>query len=179
MEQIQGRVWRFGDHVDTDVIVPGRYLKLTAKEAAAHVMEGIDPEFARKVRPGDIVVGGVNFGCGSSRETAPAALRHAGVAAVVAKFFARIFYRNAINLGLPVLDCAEVDRIQQGDQLRIDLDAGVIENLTRGERYRTTTLPPHMMELIRAGGLVPFLEAQIRQHGRVLAPGERPAETGR
>lgn len=176
MEQIQGRVWRFGDHVNTDVIVPGRYLKLTVKEAAAHVMEGIDPGFAAKVRPGDIVVAGVNFGCGSSRETAPAALKHAGVAAIVAKFFARIFYRNAINLGLPVLDCADVDRIAQGDELRIDLEAGVIHNLTRGEQYRATPFPAHIMELIRAGGLVPYLEAQIRQHGRVLPPGEPVAE---
>jgi len=155
VEPMKGRAWKYGDHVNTDVIVPGRYLKLTARECAPHVMEGIDPEFTSKAGPGDIVVGGVNF----------------GIAAVVARFFARIFFRNAINVGLPVLECAEADRIRSGDELHLDLEAGSIVNLTRDERYGVTPLPPHIMEMIRAGGLVPFLEAQIRS-GQLRA---RPA----
>lgn len=174
MEPLQGRAWKYGDHVNTDVIVPGRYLKLTARECAPHVMEGIDPAFTRKAKPGDIVVGGVNFGCGSSRETAPAALKEFGIAAVVARFFARIFFRNAINVGLPVLECAEADRIRTGDELRLDLEAGRIANLTRGETYSVTALPPHIVAMIRAGGLVPFLEAQIRSGQLQVRPAPPP-----
>ncbi|WP_206811544.1 3-isopropylmalate dehydratase small subunit [Paradesulfitobacterium ferrireducens] len=161
METIRGRVWKFGDDVNTDVIAPGKYLKLPNDEMAKHVFEGIDPELPEKIKPGDIVVGGANFGSGSSRESAPAAIKYAGVSAVVAVFFARIFFRNAINLGLPVLECPESDKIQQGDELEIDLVNGTIRNLTRGEVYQASRLPEHIQELIKVGGLVPHLEQEL------------------
>lgn len=161
METIRGRVWKFGNDVNTDVIAPGKYLKLPNDEMAKHVFEGIDPELPEKIKPGDIVVGGANFGSGSSRESAPAAIKYAGVSAVVAVFFARIFFRNAINLGLLVLECPESDKIQQGDELEIDLVNGTIRNLTRGEVYQASRLPEHIQELIKAGGLVPYLEQEL------------------
>lgn len=160
---LRGRAWVYGDDVNTDVIAPGKYLKLTSAELVPHVMEGIDPDFAANVRPGDIVVGGRNFGTGSSRENAPAALRAAGVNCIVAVFFARIFYRNAINVGLPVVECPEAGRIKQGDELAVDVERGVIRNLTQTLELAATPLPPHIMELIRAGGLVPFLERRLAQ----------------
>lgn len=156
----RGRAWVFGDNVDTDVISPGQYLKLTAEEIAAHVMEGADPEFAKKVQPGDVVVAGKNFGCGSSRESAPAALKYAGVGAVIAEFFARIFYRNAINIGLPVLECKQAKEIAAGDELEIDLEKGEIRNLTQNKTYQVTPFPPRILEILQAGGLVPYLEKQ-------------------
>ncbi|OJF17231.1 MAG: 3-isopropylmalate dehydratase small subunit [Bacillaceae bacterium G1] len=156
----RGRAWVFGDNVDTDVISPGQYLKLTVEEIAQHVMEGADPEFAKKVQPGDVVVAGKNFGCGSSRESAPAALKHAGVGAVVAEFFARIFYRNAINIGLPVLECKQAKEIQPGDELEIDLEKGEIRNLTQNKTYQVSPFPPRILDILQAGGLVPYLEKQ-------------------
>ena len=161
MEIIRGRVWKFGDDIDTDVIAPGKYLKLSNQEMAQHVFEGIDPDLAVKIRTGDIVVGGANFGCGSSRESAPAAIKYAGVAAVVAVFFARIFFRNAINLGLPVLECPEANNIQQGDELEIDVEQGVITNLTQGRVYQASRLPEHIQQVVNAGGLVPYLEKEL------------------
>jgi 3-isopropylmalate/(R)-2-methylmalate dehydratase small subunit len=158
---IRGRVWKFGDNIDTDQIMPGKYLKLSRAEAVPHVMEGIDPEFARKVRPGDIIVAGANFGSGSSRESAATALKDIGVGAVVAKFFARIFFRNAINFALPVLECAETDRISEGDDLEVLPEEGLIINHTTGERFQATKLPPQVLEILRAGGLVPYLRERI------------------
>jgi len=156
------RAWKFGDDIDTDVIIPGRYLVINDPgELAHHIFEGIRPEFARDVRPGDLVVGGSNFGCGSSREHAPLAIRGAGVAAVVARSFARIFFRNAVNIGLTVLVCAEVDRISDGDSLELDLGAGIIRNLTSGEAYQTTPLPPFLREIVEVGGLVNYTKKQV------------------
>ncbi|HWE63559.1 MAG TPA: 3-isopropylmalate dehydratase small subunit [Chloroflexota bacterium] len=152
----------FGDDVNTDVILPGKYLKFTSEEGAAHVMEGIDPTFAGKVQRGDIIVGGVNFGCGSSRESAPGAIKYAGVAAVVAVSFARIFYRNAINLGLPVLVCPEARRIRQGDRLVVDVAGGEIRIPASGEQLKADALPPLMLEMLLAGGLVPYLERKLK-----------------
>jgi 3-isopropylmalate/(R)-2-methylmalate dehydratase small subunit len=158
--RIEGNVWKFGDHVDTDVIVPGKYLKLSAEEAATHVMEGIDPTFRDKISPGDIVVGGRNFGCGSSRESAPHALKLAGVGAVVAVSFARIFYRNAFNIGLPVIDSNAANEIREGDRLVIDLEAGQMTNLTTETNWEIPPIPSHLVEMLEAGGLIPHLERQ-------------------
>lgn len=163
MDKISGRVWKFGDDINTDVIAPGKYLKLPNAEMAKHVFEGIDPELPGKIRPGDIVVGGTNFGSGSSRESAPAAIKYAGVSAVVAVFFARIFFRNAINLGLPVLECSEANTICQGDQLEIDVEKGVIFNLTQGKVYQASRLPEHIQQLVNVGGLVPYLEKEFER----------------
>lgn len=164
MEIISGCVWKFGDDINTDVIAPGKYLKLSNAEMANHVFEGIDPELSGKIKPGDIVVGGANFGSGSSRESAPAAIKYAGVNAVVAVFFARIFFRNAINLGLPVLECPEANKIQQGDQLEIDMLNGFVRNLTQGQVYQASILPEHIQELIQVGGLVPYLEQELAKN---------------
>ena len=159
---LRGSAWVFGDDVSTDAIVPGKYLKLTAlEEVAPHVMEGVDPTFASRVQPGDIVVGGRNFGKGSSRESAPGALKVAGVSCLIAVFFARIFYRNAINFGLPLLECAEAGRIAPGDQLEVDLRAGLIRDLSQGLELRAQPLPEHILTLIEAGGLVPYLEQRV------------------
>ena len=152
----QGIVFKYPDNVDTDVIIPARYLNSQdAAELARHCMEDIDPNFVNKVKPGDIMVGGWNFGCGSSREHAPLVIKTSGVACVIAKSFARIFYRNAINIGLPILECeAAVDGIQAGDEVAVDFDTGVITNLTRGENYRAQPFPPFIQDIIRAGGLM-------------------------
>jgi 3-isopropylmalate/(R)-2-methylmalate dehydratase small subunit len=163
MPVIRGRVWVFGDDVNTDVIMPGKYLTVRDPVLLApHVMEGIDPEFTRKARPGDLVVAGKNFGCGSSRETAPAALRTFGLSAVVAVSFARIFLRNAVNIGLPVFECpAAVAGASPGDELEIDPASGRVRNLDRGTLYQATAVPPFMRELIDRGGLVPYTRARL------------------
>jgi 3-isopropylmalate/(R)-2-methylmalate dehydratase small subunit len=154
---LAGRAWKFGDDVDTDAIIPGRYLVINdPKELAMHLFEGVRPEMAGEARPGDFVVAGENFGCGSSREHAPLALKGAGISAVVAKSFARIFFRNAINIGLPLFICSEVDRIGDGDSLEIDMAKGVIYNQSRGESYKTTPLPHFLQEIVEAGGLVEY-----------------------
>ncbi|MBC7250945.1 MAG: 3-isopropylmalate dehydratase small subunit [Anaerolineae bacterium] len=160
---IEGVVWKYGDNVDTDVIIPARYLNVsTAEELARHCMEDIDPGFAGAVQPGDVVVAGENFGCGSSREHAPLALKGAGVSCVVARSFARIFYRNAINVGLPILECpAAVEGIESGHRLGIDLEAGRIRNLTTGQVYQAEPYPPFMMAIIEAGGLVPYTRRRL------------------
>ncbi len=157
----KGFVHKYPDNVDTDVIIPARYLNSQdAKELAAHCMEDIDADFIKKVRPGDIMVGGWNFGCGSSREHAPLVIKTSGVACVIAKSFARIFYRNAINIGLPILECeAASDNIRPGDEVAVDFDTGLITNLTRGESYQAQPFPPFIQNIIRAGGLM----ASIRQ----------------
>ena len=161
--KFKGKTWKFGNDVDTDAIIPARYLNTTdSKELASHCMEDADPEFASRVKPGDIIVAGKNFGCGSSREHAPIAIKTAGVSCVVAHSFARIFYRNAFNMGLPILECPEgAERIQPEDELEIDLDSGVIENHTRNETYRAQAIAPFMQKLIEAGGLIEYVREQM------------------
>ena len=161
--KINGKTWKFGNDIDTDAIIPARYLNTTdAAALASHCMEDADAEFSSKVRPGDIIAAGKNFGCGSSREHAPIAIKASGVACVVAHSFARIFYRNALNMGLPILECPEgADRIRTGDELEIDLDSGLIENLTRKEKYTAQPIPPFMQKLIKAGGLMEYVKEQM------------------
>jgi 3-isopropylmalate/(R)-2-methylmalate dehydratase small subunit len=164
---LAGRAWKFGDDIDTDAIIPGRYLVINdPRELAEHLFEGVRPEMASGVNEGDIIVAGENFGCGSSREHAPLALKGAGITAVVAKSFARIFFRNAINIGLPLFICPEVDRIEDGDSLEIDMAGGVILNLSRGESYKTTPLPQFLREIVEAGGLVEYTKRMV---AKVLA----------
>jgi 3-isopropylmalate/(R)-2-methylmalate dehydratase small subunit len=164
---IQGRVWKYGDNVDTDAIIAARYLNTSSEaELAAHCMEDLDPTFARLVKRGEIVVAGTNYGCGSSREHAPLALKACGVSCVVAESFARIFYRNAINIGLPILECAEAARATQvGQTLEIDLAAGRIRNLDSGQVYQAVAYPPFMLDLIAAGGLVPYTRNKLQGQG--------------
>lgn len=161
--KLTGRVWKYGDNVDTDVIIPARYLNTSAiEELARHCMEDLDPGFARAVQPGDIIVAGENFGCGSSREHAPLAIKGAGVSCVIARSFARIFYRNAINIGLPILECAEaVEDTQAGDILTVDLTAGTILNARTGRVHHTKPFPPFIMEIVRAGGLIPYTRQRL------------------
>jgi 3-isopropylmalate/(R)-2-methylmalate dehydratase small subunit len=155
---MSGNAWRFGDDVDTDVIIPARYLNLsTPGELARHCMEDLSPGFASGVMAGDVIVAGENFGCGSSREHAPLAIKASGVACVIARSFARIFYRNAINTGLPILQCPEaVEETEQGDQLKVDLEAGRITNLRTGRSFHTSPFPPFILKIIEAGGLIPY-----------------------
>jgi 3-isopropylmalate/(R)-2-methylmalate dehydratase small subunit len=162
--KLRGQVWKYGDNVDTDAIIPARYLNVsTPEELARHCMEDVDTTFVEAVRPGDVIVAGENFGCGSSREHAPLAIKGAGVSCVVARSFARIFYRNAINVGLPIMECpAAVKDTEKGHQLEIDLAAGQIRNLTSGQAYQAEPYPPFMMELINAGGLVPYTRRRIQ-----------------
>ena len=155
------KAWVFGDNIDTDVIAPGRYMKYGIAEIARHCMESLEPTFASGVRKGDIVVGGRNFGAGSSREQAPAALKHLGVAALVAESFAGLFYRNALNLGLPAVVCAEAMRIRDGDTLRVDFEKGEIANLTTGETLQCEPIPAHLMQMVRDGGLLAHLEKRL------------------
>lgn len=159
----EGAVHAYGRDVDTDVIIPARYLNTSdPDELAAHCMQDIDEDFVRRVQPGDIIVAHENFGCGSSREHAPVAIKASGVSVVVAASFARIFYRNAINTGLPIVVCPEVGRdAQTGDRLRVDLAAGSVENLTRGKTYRAEAFPPFMQELIDRGGLLPYVKSRL------------------
>jgi len=158
-----GRVWKYGDDVDTDVIVPARYLTTSVPaELAAHCMEDLDPGFAGAVRPGDLLVAGKNFGCGSSREHAPIAIKASGVACVVAESFARIFYRNAINIGLPILECPEAAReAASGDSLSVDLSTGTVRNETRGTSHAATPFPPFMRAIMAAGGLVGYVNEHL------------------
>ena len=158
-----GRAWKFGNDIDTDVIIPGRYLVINDPvELANHAFEGMRPEFAKDVKAGDIIVAGSNFGCGSSREHAPMALKGSGIAAIVAKSFARIFFRNAINIGLPLLICADVDNINDGDLLELNLAEGFIYNLVNEETYRTTPLPPFIRNIVEVGGLVEYTKRMVR-----------------
>lgn len=149
----------YGDNVDTDVIIPARYLNTAdPKELAAHCMEDIDKNFRQKVKPGDLIVGGLNFGCGSSREHAPMAIKASGISCVIAKTFARIFYRNAINIGLPILECPEAsENIRDGDEIAVDFDTGIIQNLTRNEQYQAEPFPEFIKEIIQKGGLLKAL----------------------
>jgi len=160
VSRIEGPVFRFGDNIDTDAIIPGPYLKLSYADAAHHVMEGLRPSFVEALRPqGGILVVGKNFGCGSSRESAAAALKIAGVRAIIAPFFARIFYRNAINVGLPVIECSACvnSEVQEGEWLRIVLERGVIERIGSIDQWTFSPLPPRLSVILAAGGLVPYL----------------------
>lgn len=161
---IRGRVWKYGDNVDTDAIIPARYLNTTSeRELAAHCMEDIDPSFAANVRPGDIIVAGKNFGCGSSREHAPVAIKASGIACVVAESFARIFYRNAINIGLPILECPEAAQAtEMGHTLEIDLGKGIIHNVDTGQTYHAVPYPDFMLDLIEAGGLIEYTRRKLQ-----------------
>ncbi len=157
-----GKVWKFGHDVDTDVIIPARYLNSSAPEhLAAHCMEDGDLSFAPKVQIGDILVAGKNFGCGSSREHAPIAIKACGIEVVIAESFARIFYRNALNIGMPILECPEaVAGISAGDELTVDLDSGRIDNLTKKTSFQARPFPPFMQDLIKAGGLAPYIRGR-------------------
>jgi 3-isopropylmalate/(R)-2-methylmalate dehydratase small subunit len=156
-----GRAFVFGDDVNTDVMAPGLYFKEPMDVMARHCMEAVDPEFAGRVCPGDIVVAGRNFGIGSAREQAPMALQHLGVGAILAQSFGRIFYRNALNFGIPALVFPDAAEIAAGDELRLDPVAGVVENLTGGRTYRAAGLPAHLMTMVSAGGLMPWLKQRI------------------
>ncbi len=160
---IKGKVWKFGDDINTDEIIPARYLITTdPKELAKHVMEDADPEFPKKVQPGDIIVAGKNFGCGSSREHAPLAIKGAEISAIIAESFARIFYRNAINLGMNIIEAPEVAKeAEEGDQLEIDLEKGIIKNLTKGKEYKIKPLPEDLKKIQEAGGLMEYAKAKI------------------
>lgn len=155
----EGKVWKFGANIDTDVIIPARYLNTSDhEELAKHCMEDIDKDFVKKMSKGDIIVADKNFGCGSSREHAPVSIKAAGVSCVIAKTFARIFYRNALNTGLLIIECPEAsDKIEEGDVVKVDIQAGTIENLTRKETYKTKPFPPFMQNLISSGGLMPYV----------------------
>ena len=157
-----GHVFKYGDNVDTDVIIPARYLNATqGDELAKHCMEDIDKEFVNQVQKGDIIVANKNFGCGSSREHAPLAIKCAGVSCVIAETFARIFYRNSINIGLPIIECGSAARsIEAGDEVEVDFDSGIITNKTKGETYKGQSFPPFMQKIISAGGLVNYMNGQ-------------------
>ena len=161
---VKGRVFKYGDNVDTDVIIPARYLNTSdPKELAMHCMEDIDVDFVKKVNKGDIIVANKNFGCGSSREHAPLAIKTAGVSCVIASTFARIFYRNSINIGLPILECDEaVKSIEAGDELEVDFKSGVIKNLTKNESYQGEGFPEFMQKIIDNDGLIGYIKNQNR-----------------
>ena len=162
MKAAHGTVHRFGDNVDTDVIIPARYLNSSdPKELATHCMEDIDKEFVNKVKDGDIIVAQKNFGCGSSREHAPIAIKAAGVSCVIAETFARIFYRNAINIGLPIIECPEASKaIKAGDVVEVDFDSGVITDVTTGQKYQGQAFPPFMQKIIDSEGLVNYINSK-------------------
>ncbi len=164
---MRGKVWKFGDNIDTDLIIAARYLNTSEpSELAKHVMEDADPEFVSKMQKGDIIVAGENFGCGSSREHAPIALKAAGISAIVAPTFARIFYRNAFNMGLPIFELKEIDEINEGDTIRIDMDSGEIINETTGKSYKFNPIPEFMQELVNAGGLIEYAKAEMAKENR-------------
>ncbi len=166
MKIIEGNVWNFGKDIDTDLIIAARYLNTSdPKELAKHVMEDADPDFAHKMNAGDIIVADENFGCGSSREHAPIALKAAGISAVVAPTFARIFYRNAFNMGLPIFELPESMEIKEGEAISIDMDAGTITNKTTGKQYTFTPIPAFMQELLNAGGLMHYAKDEIAAQG--------------
>ncbi len=162
MKEAKGKVFKFGDNVDTDVIIPARYLNSSdPKELATHCMEDIDKEFVNKVKAGDIIVATKNFGCGSSREHAPISIKAAGVSCVIAETFARIFYRNAINIGLPIIECKEASMgIDDGDEVEVDFDTGIIKDITKGTEFQGQAFPPFMQKIIDAEGLINYINAK-------------------
>ncbi len=162
MQKLEGKSWIFGDNIDTDLIIAARYLNTSdEKELAKHVLEDANPSFATSISPGDIIVGGENFGCGSSREHAPIAIKASGISAVIAKSFARIFYRNAFNTGLPIFEVSECDKISQGDILEVELSSGKIVNRSKNEEYSFSPMPPFMLELLECGGLIEYAKKEI------------------
>ncbi len=165
--QIKGKAWKFGRDVDTDQIIPARYLNTSdPKELAKHCMEDADPMFVSKMQPGDLIVAEKNFGCGSSREHAPIAIKTAGVSAVIANSFARIFYRNAFNMGLPIFESEEaVAGISEGDEVEVEMESGVVRNITTGKQYASAPVPPFMQELIAAGGLIAYVKKKMALSG--------------
>lgn len=165
MGQIKGKIWRFGDDVDTDAIIPARYLNTSdPAELARHCMEDADPAFSSKMSPGDVIVAGKNFGCGSSREHAPISIKAAGIGCVVAESFARIFYRNAINIGLPILESPEAsENLKEGEEVEVDLKEGMIRSLNSGQAYSAVPFPPFMQELIAAGGLINYVRKKYEK----------------
>jgi len=170
---LSGRAWKFGRNIDTDAIIPARYCNTAdPAELAKHCMEDADPEFVHRMRAGDFIVAGANFGCGSSREVAPVSIKAAGVAAVIAASFARIFFRNAINVGLPILECPEAaEAVATGDELEVDPAAGVIRNRTTGARFRAAPFPEFLQAIIARGGLLPYVEEELARRSRI---GEHP-----
>ncbi|MDA3046060.1 3-isopropylmalate dehydratase small subunit [Campylobacter sp. VBCF_06 NA8] len=157
------KVWKFADNIDTDIIIAARYLNTSdADVLAKHIMEDADKDFYNKISQGDIIVAGKNFGCGSSREHAPMALKAAGISCVIAKNFARIFYRNSFNMGLLILECDQTDEIDEGDELKIDLDKGIIQNLTQNTQYKFDAIPPFMQKLLNAGGAINYAKSQMK-----------------
>ncbi len=164
---LRGRAHKYGKNVDTDVIIPGKYCNLIdPAELGKHALEGIDPDYTAKMQPGDVVVADTNFGCGSSREVAPIAIKGSGTSAVIAKTFARIFYRNALNIGLPIFESPQaVDGIDAGDEIELEPATGVIRNLTKGTTYTAAAFPEFMQKLIEAGGLQPYVERRLAERG--------------
>ena len=160
---LRGQVWKFGNDVDTDVIIPFKYCNAAdPQEFGRHCMEGIEPDFYKKVKPGDIMIAGKNFGCGSSREPAPISIKALGISCIIAKTFARIFYRNAFNIGLPILECADApDHIEEGHEIEVNLDTGEIRDLFSGRSFRAKPIPPFMQEFIRDGGLMNHLAKRL------------------
>ncbi len=166
MFELRGHAHKFGDNINTDIISPAKYMEQGFEAMAAHAMEGSDPNFSRSFKEGDMIVAGVNFGAGSSRETAPIALKKCGVSVVIALFFARIFYRNCINIGLPVLICPQADEIENGEELEVDLEKGLIHSMDSGRYYHCRPLPPHIMQIVRDGGLMEHIRRkQERNEG--------------
>ena len=165
---LRGRAHKYGKNVDTDVIIPGKYCNIVDQaELGKHALEGLDPEYATRMQPGDIIVADRNFGCGSSREVAPIAIKGSGTSAVIAKSFARIFYRNALNIGLPIFESDEaVDGIESGDEIELEPATGIVRNITRGTQYRAAQFPPFMQSLIDAGGLVPYVESRLASQAK-------------
>lgn len=159
---IKGTAWKFGDNIDTDAIIPARYLNTSdPQELAKHCMEDADPDFMKKIKAGDVIVASENFGCGSSREHAPIAIKVAGISCVIAKSFARIFYRNSFNMGLLILECEDSDKISDRDELEVSPESGTIKNLTKGEKYKTNPIPPFMQTLIDDGGLMKHVAKKV------------------
>ena len=161
--KLKGKAWKFGADIDTDAIIPARHLNTTDyKELAKHCMEDADPNFIKKMKNGDIIVADKNFGCGSSREHAPISIKAAGISCVIAKSFARIFYRNSFNMGLPIFESADAsEKIKEGDEIEINPSTGVINNLTKKEKYQAKPIPPFMQELINAGGLMNYVKKKV------------------
>lgn len=161
---LKGRVWKFGNNINTDEIIPARYLNTSnPEELAKHLMEDTDKGFSTRIKSGDIIIAGVNFGCGSSREHAPIAIKAAGIQAVIAKSFARIFYRNAFNMGLPIFESDEAaEKIEEGNEIEINADKGIIKNITKNEQYTAKPIPSFMQELISAGGLIEWTKKRIK-----------------
>lgn len=162
---IKGTAFKFGNNIDTDAIISAKYLITTdPKELAQHCMETADPDFAKKAKPGDFMIAGKNFGCGSSREHAPLSIKGLGLGLIIAESFARIFFRNCINIGMPILECPEAAKeTDAGDQLEVDLDKGLIKNLTKGKTYQAAAFPPFMQQIIQAGGLMPFVKKRLAE----------------